>query len=95
VFGSVTVVPFSCREPGSSVFIELRPPGYAGWCSTGRTWIRRRCGETGCSWPACEPPTSYASSAWPDAAFSASLHRLLADQLDDLRRALQIRSGAA
>jgi aminopeptidase N len=29
------------------------------------------------------------------AAFPASLRRLLADQLDDLRRALQIRSGAA
>jgi hypothetical protein len=27
------------------------------------------------------------------AAFPASLRRLLADQLDDLRRALQVRSG--
>jgi hypothetical protein len=30
-----------------------------------------------------------------DAAFPASLHRLLADQLDDLRRALQIRASAS
>jgi hypothetical protein len=51
--------------------------------------------ETGCPWPACEPPTSCASITRPDAAFPASLQRLLADQLDDLRRALQIRSGAA
>jgi aminopeptidase N len=29
------------------------------------------------------------------AELPASLHRLLADQLDDLRRALQVRSGAA
>jgi aminopeptidase N len=28
-------------------------------------------------------------------AFPASVHRLLADHLDDLRRALQVRSGAA
>ena len=30
-----------------------------------------------------------------DAEFPASLRRLLADQLDDLRRALRVRSGAA
>jgi aminopeptidase N len=30
-----------------------------------------------------------------DAELPASLRRLLADQLDDLRRALQVRSGAA
>ncbi len=42
VFGSVTVIRFSCRAPGACSFIEIRPPGCAGRCSTAWTWIRPR-----------------------------------------------------
>jgi aminopeptidase N len=41
-FGSVTVIRFGCRAPGSASFAELRPARCAGWCSTARKWIRPR-----------------------------------------------------
>lgn len=104
MFGSVTVVRFGCREPGSASFIELRPARVRRIVLNGQdldpvTLQGNRLPLPGlreANELRVEADMPYSRSGAGLHRFTdASLRRLLADQLDDLRRALQVRSGAA